>query len=52
MNTERTRTTREHTTMEGKDMVIAERKIICDGCLFCQEHCECGPRGTPAPCDL
>lgn len=25
---------------------------FCDGCENCQYHCECGPSGTPSPCDL
>lgn len=25
---------------------------VCDGCGFCCDHCECGPDGTPAPCDI
>jgi len=37
---------------EGPKERITKPQLICDGCKYCQQHCECGPNGTPSPCDI
>lgn len=31
-------------------LIPGDRPTYCDGCGYCQEHCECGPNGGPSPC--